>query len=184
MDSPLWKILGFFLAAVLLFLVPVMNMLERQDSAAYTVVFTETNRFVDSARDAGYITPNLYSEFVRRIHATGCTFQIRIEHVKSMISPVYRQNGQVLEFTGEYEINRISQGEDAILSVLFPDDSSLDEFGKARRYDMKAGDLLFVEVKNNGKTMSTALRDMILLSDTQVPTLFVRAGGLVRNEAY
>ena len=50
MDSPVWKILGFFLAAVLLFLVPVMNMLERQESAAYTTVFTETNRFADSAR--------------------------------------------------------------------------------------------------------------------------------------
>lgn len=140
MDSPLWKILGFFLAAVLLFLVPVMNMLERQDDAAYTVVFTETNRFVDSARDAGYITPNMYNEFVRRLNATGCTFDIRMEHVQSLINPVYRQNGTVLEFTGEYEINRISRGEDAILSVLFPDEPGPDVFDKARRYDMKAGD--------------------------------------------
>jgi len=184
MDSPIWKILGFFLAAVLLFLVPVMNMLERQESAAYTVVLTETNRFVDAARDAGYITPNMYSEFVGRLGATGCTFDIRIEHVKSTIYPVYRQNGQVLEFTGEYEISRIVQDHDAILSVLFPDDPSLGVFDRERRYDMKAGDLLFVEVRNRGKTMVTALRDMILLSDTRHPTLFVRAGGLVRNEAY
>jgi len=56
-------------------------------------------------------------------------------------------------------------------------------FDKARRYDMKAGDLLFVEVRNRGKTMATALRDMLLLSDTRTPTIFVRAGGLVRNEA-
>lgn len=184
MDSPLWKILGFFLAAVLLFLVPMMNMLERQDDAAYTVVFTEANRFADSARDAGYITPNMYSEFVNRLNATGCSFEIRIEHVKTTISPVYRQNGPVLEFTGEYEINRIAQDGEAVLSVLFPKDSSLDVFDKARRYDMKAGDLLFVEVRNSGKTMAAALRDMILLTNTQTPTLFVRAGGLVRNEAY
>ncbi|NLW02957.1 MAG: hypothetical protein GX027_06790 [Clostridiaceae bacterium] len=184
MDSPVWKILGFFLAAVLLFLVPVMNMLERQESAAYTTVFTETNRFADSARDTGYITPNMYSEFIRRLNATGCTFDIRIEHAKSTISPVYRQNGQVLEFTGEYEISRVVQDHDAVLSVLFPDDPTLGAFDRARRYDMKAGDLLFVEVKNSGKTMITALRDMILLSDTRHPTLFVRAGGLVRNEAY
>ena len=87
-----------------------------------------------------------------------------------MISPVYEQNGQVLEFTGEYEINRIAQGEDAILSVLFPDDPSLDAFDKARRYDMKAGDLLFVEVKNR-ENHGQALRDMILLSDTQYPSV-------------
>lgn len=184
MDSPVWKILGFFLAAVLLFLVPVMNMLERQESAAYTVVLAETNRFADSARDAGYITPNMYSEFVRRLNATGCIFEIRIEHVKSTISPVYRQNGSVLEFTGEYEISRIVQDQDAIMSVLFPDIPGPDVFDRARRYEMKAGDLLFVEVKNIGKTMVTALRDMILFSVTQYPTLFVRVGGLVRNEAY
>ena len=126
----------------------------------------------------------MYSEFIRRLNATGCTFDIRIEHAKSTISPVYRQNGQVLEFTGEYEISRVVQDHDAVLSVLFPDDPTLGAFDRARRYDMKAGDLLFVEVKNSGKTMITALRDMILLSDTRHPTLFVRAGGLVRNEAY
>jgi len=184
MDGPLWKVLGFFLAAVLLFLVPVLYMLERQDSIAYTVVFTETNRFADAARDTGYITPEMYNDFVRRLNATGCTFEIHIQHLRTMVIPVYREKGQTSEFTGEYEVVRISQGEDAILSVLFPDDSSADEHDKSRRYEMKAGDLLFVEVRNKGKTMATALRDMMLFTDTKTPTLFVRAGGLVRNEAY
>lgn len=184
MDSPLWKLLGFFLAAVLLFLVPVMSILERQDDVAFTAVFTEVNRFADSARDTGYITPNMYTEFVNRLNATGNTFEVSLRHVKSVINPVYRQNGANLEFTGEYEINRLSVSETEILSTLFPDNSSLDVFDKARRYDMKEGDLLFAEVKNKGKTMATALRDMMLFSDTQTPTLFVRSGGLVRNEAY
>ena len=100
MDSPLWKILGFFLAAVLLFLVPVMNMLERQDSAAYTVVFTETIRFVDSARDTGYITPNMYNEFVNRIHTTGCTFEIRIEHQKAPSARYTGRTGRFLSSRG------------------------------------------------------------------------------------
>jgi len=184
MDGPLWKIAGFFLAAVLMFLVPVMYMLERQDSATYTVVFSETNRFVDAARDTGYITPNMYSEFIRRISATGCTFEIRMEHVRSTIVPVYRYSGAEHEFTGEYEVVRISEGDDAILSVLFPDDPSIDEFHRSRRYEMKAGDMFFVEVKNSGKTMATALKDLMLFADTRTPTIFVRAGGLVRNEAY
>lgn len=184
MDSPLWKILGFLLAAVLLFLVPVMSILERQDDVAFTVVFTETNRFADSARDTGYITPTMYTDFTNRLNATGNTFDVSLRHVKSVINPVYRQNGLNLEFTGEYEINRISVSETDILSTLFPTNGSSDVFDKARRYDMKAGDLLFVEVKNRGKTMATALRDMMLFSDAQTPTLLVRAGGLVRNEAY
>lgn len=184
MDNPLWKITGFLLAAVLLLMVPLMNTLERQDNIAYTVVFSETNRFVDAARDTGYITPAMYQEFTGSLGATGNTYAIAIRHVRSEINPVYRQNGAVLEFTGEYTISRITVGERNILSVLFPTNTSLGVHDRARRYDMKAGDLLFIEVRNQGKTMAVAIRDMVLFQDTRSPSLFVRAGGMVRNEAY
>jgi hypothetical protein len=184
MDSPLWKLLGFLIAAALLFLAPAMSILERQDDVAFTVILTETNRFADSVRDTGYITPNMYSDFINRINATGNTFDISIRHIKSTINPVYRQNGPDLEFTGEYEVVRISVSETEIMAKLFPADGSIGVFDKARRYEMKQGDLIFVEVKNRGKTMATAIRDMMLLTDTDTPALFVRSGGMVRNEAY
>lgn len=183
MDNAIWKILAFFLAAVLLFLVPLINLLERQDDAAFTVVFSETNRFVDSARDTGYITPDMYTEFLNRIQATGNTYSVSLKHIKSTVNPVYRQNGAALDFTGEYEINRVAVSEGDIFAILFPG-GAVSALDKSRRYEMRAGDLLFVEVKNRGKTMATAIRDMLLMNDTTAPGIFVRAGGMVRNEAY
>lgn len=184
MENTLWKILAFFLCAILLFLAPLMNILERQDDIAYNVVLTECNRFVDSCRDLGYITPDMYTELTERLRSTGNIYDIRLTHISRTVNPVYKESGGSLVFTGEYEVNHIAYGESQILSVLFPEDSTLPSYHKDRYYQMSMGDLLFIEVKNRGKTMAQALRDMILFTDTRTPGIFVRAGGMVRNEAY
>lgn len=183
MENSLWKILAFILCALLLFLAPLMSLLERQDDIAYTVVFTECNRFVDACRDTGYITPNMYTEFVDRLASTGNIYDIRVIHTKRLINPIYRQEGGSLTFTGEYAVIQEGVSQAEILEVLFPGVSALSPHDRARRYTMGLGDLLFVEVKNTGKTMAAALRDMVLFSDTQAPSIYVRAGGMVRNEA-
>ena len=89
-----------------------------------------------------------------------------------------------MNFTGEYEITHINYGEHVILNILYPGNSTLSENDKSRRYDMSMGDLFFVQVQNTGKTMATAIRDMMMFRDTDNPGIFVRSGGMVRNEAY
>lgn len=184
MGESLWKILAFILCAVLLFIVPLTTILDRQDDIAYNVVLTECNRFVDTCRDTGFITPTLYSEFIRRINSTGNTYIVKISHIKRIVNPVYEERNGGLVFTEEYGINHVTQPEYLIMDTLFPSNSSLSVLDKSRRYNMSMGDLLFVEVQNSGKTMSTAVRDMILFSDTKAPGIFIRSGGLVRNEAF
>lgn len=184
MEESLWKILAFILCAIMLFIVPLTTILDRQDDVAYNIVLTECNRFVDICRDTGYITPSNYSEFVGRISSTGNSYQIKLTHIKRIVNPVYKQINGDLVFTGEYDINHITQPEYLVMETLFPETSQASALDKSRRYDMAMGDLLFIEVKNKGKTMANALRDMILFSDTKAPGIFVRAGGLVRNEAF
>lgn len=183
MDRTLWKILAFLICAVLLFLVPLLNMLERQDEIAYNIVFAECNRFVDICRDTGFIAPDLYTDFINRINSTGNTYRVRLSHVKRSVIPVYRQTGGTMVFSGEYEIIHVNMGEEEILKTLFPS-STISPLDKSRRYEMSMGDLFFAEVQNKGKTMAVAIRDMMLFTDTKSPCIFVRAGGMVRNEAY
>jgi len=182
MENSWWKVFALLLCALLLFLAPLLNILERQDDIAYNVVLAECNRFVDACRDTGYITPNMYREFVDRINSTGNTYEIRLIHIDRAVVPVYIQTGGELTFTGEYEVTHITIDENVILDTLFPEGNASDD--ETNRYELKMGDFLFVEVKNRGKTMTTAIRDMILFSDTRTPSIFVRAGGMVRNEAY
>lgn len=184
MENALWKVLAFILCAVLLFLVPLTAIMDRQDDIAYSVVLTECNRFVDTCRDTGYITPSLYSELVKRLNSTGNIYTINLSHIKRIVNPIYEESSGILVFTGEYDINHVTESEYKIMDTLFPDNSTVSDLDKARRYNMKMGDLFFVEVQNNGKTMATAIRDMLMFSDTKSPGIFVRAGGMVRNEAY
>mgnify|MGYP000866053438 FL=1 len=184
MDKAFWNVLAFLLCAVLMFLFPLMTILDRQDDIAYNIVLAECNRFVDACRDTGYITPDMYLEFTNRISSTGNTYMIRLSHIKRSVTPVYKQIDGNLSFTGEYEITHVKYGEHDILDVLYPDNSALPAHDKSRRYDMSMGDLFFVEVQNKGKTMATAIKDMILFRDTDYPAIFVRTGGMVRNEAY
>lgn len=184
MENTLWKILAFIICALLLFLAPLMSFLERQDDITYSVVFAECSRFVDACRDTGYITPNMYNEFISRLSSTGNTYDIKLSHIMRSVNPVYKENGANLTFTGEYDIIHKAASERRILEALFPNGSNVSALDKSRFYKMRMGDLLFVEVKNKGKTMATAIRDMVLFSDTKSPGIFVRTGGMVRNEAY
>ena len=184
MENAWWKVFALILCALLLFLAPLLNILERQDDIAYNVVFAECNRFVDACRDTGYITSNMYREFCERINSTCNIYDIKLSHINRTVIPVYSQTEGTLTFTGEYEISHILMEETEILDTLFPDENVTLNNSTFNRYELKMGDLFFIEVKNKGKTMATAIRDMLLFSDTQTPSIYVRAGGMVRNEAY
>ncbi len=182
MDDALWKLAGFLLAAVLLFLVPTMALLERQDDVTRALVQAEANRFVDTARDMGAISPRLYARFADRLAMTGLRYDIRIRHEKRAWTPEYVEGAGGLSFTGEYGQSRVTEGEQNVLATLFPQGSAaIDD--PSRQYGMHAGDLLFVEVESRGDTMAGALRKMIFSRKSAGMGILARAGGMVRNEA-
>ncbi len=182
MDDAIWKLLGFILSAVLLFAIPTMALLERQDDVTQSMVQAEANRFVDTARDMGYISPQLYTRFSERLQATGLHYNIRIRHEKRTWIPVYDSVGTGLVFTGNYDQSRVVAGEADVLATLFPtggippDEASL-------HYNMHAGDLLFVEVRSRGETMADAMRRWLWFGQGAASGIWGRAGGMVRNEA-
>jgi hypothetical protein len=182
MDNALWKLTGFILAAVLMLWIPLVSMLERQDDIALSIVESEVTRFVDTARDMGKITPRLYNDFLARLEATGSRYDVRIRHQRSEIIPVYDTASGSLGFTGAWSDSRVTEGESLILSILYPDDRSIKLDDARRVYRMRSGDLLFLEVSNKGHTMAATL-SMLFFKAADVPDIFVRAGGMVRNEA-
>jgi len=182
MDDALWKLVGFLLSAVLLFAIPTMAILERQDDVTRALVQTEVNRFVDTSRDMGYISPQVYSRFTDRLEATGLHYTIKLRHEKKTWVPVYESVGTSLVFQGEYRQSRVVEGESVVLSVLYPDDST-SVYDKQRQYAMHEGDLLFVEVQNTGETMSGSLRKLLYFGNGTSSGILARAGGMVRNEA-
>ncbi len=182
MEDALWKLAGFLLAAVLLVAVPTMSLLERQDDVTRSLVQAEANRFADTARDMGAISPALYERLQDRLQATGLLYDIRIRHESHAWMPVFASTRTGLADTGTFGMSAVTEGEARILSTLYPEAASpVDE--ATRLYRMHAGDLLFVEIASRGETLAGAWRRMFLPGGGRGVAILARAGGMVRNEA-
>ena len=158
MDDSLIVIFSMILAVILLFIFPIMDTWERQDDISYMSVYSSVVEFVDSARNLGYITPTMYTKFIDNINATGNRYDITVEHRKR----IYEINAYKNVYTNKIEKVLYDSGE---------------------KYNLTAGDYLYVSVKNTNKTQSTLLKEVLYASQQEVFKVGVPYGGMVRNSA-
>lgn len=79
MGDSLVTIIAIFLAAVLMFVFPLMTISERTDDVSQLSVKTATTEFVDSVRTTGKLTLDDYDRFVQQITSTGNSFEVEME---------------------------------------------------------------------------------------------------------
>ena len=79
MSDTLITIIAIALAAVLMFVFPLMTMSDRTDDVAQLTVETVTTEFVDTARSIGKITKANYDKFIETITSTGNTYNVDME---------------------------------------------------------------------------------------------------------
>lgn len=99
MESSLQKIIAAIVGVMILFIVPVYIAFEKVDDISYSLVLKFTQAFVDNVREKGYISPDMYSDFVSNIYSTNNSYDIQIEHVKKRYDPaiyIYDTNGEIL----------------------------------------------------------------------------------------
>jgi hypothetical protein len=174
------KIVAIFLAALLLFVVPIKNEFERIDNTSRIYVLNETAKFVDSVRNLGYITPFMYQDYIGRLEATNNIYEVRLEHSIKTFDPVYSDPLDEDTFEGDYLVGFSSYYNNDILPVLFPNFSVDDS---DRIYKLSRGDYFTVTVFNKNKTMATKLQEMLYNGDVPVTKIYVRYGGMVKDEA-
>ena len=149
MSDTLITIVAILLAAILMFVFPLMSVAERSDDMSSLSVQTATTEFVDNSRVVGKITMANYQKLVSTISATGNTFDIEME-VKILDENVGKKSAWT---TGTVRGENIyySVYTAQILEVL------MDENGTSS-YNMSEGDILSVSVKNTNKTMAQTIR--------------------------
>ena len=69
-----------YLGGLLMFVFPLMSVAERSDDMSQLAVQTAVTEFVDNARSVGKITADNYNKLVSKLHATGNTYDVQIEH--------------------------------------------------------------------------------------------------------
>ena len=79
MGDTLITVIAIALAAVLMFVFPLMTMSDRTDDVSQLAVETATTDFVDDVRTTGKLSMDKYSKFLQNITSTGNTYDVEMQ---------------------------------------------------------------------------------------------------------
>jgi len=81
MSDSAMTVIAIFLAAILMFVFPLMSVSERNDDISQMAVQTSTTEFVDQARTKGLLTLDNYDAFVAQLKAMNIDRVIEINQI-------------------------------------------------------------------------------------------------------
>jgi len=170
MSDTLMTILGIFLAVLLMFLFPLMEIGGKNDEISQTVVQVVVSDFVNKVATQGKITEFDYDELVQKLHATGNSYDIQIE------AKILDDNPRRSTTTGDSNL----LGEYKYYSVYT--NTILEELENEQEYLLKNDDYIVVTVKNTNITMGTQLKNFLYnLIGKDTYTIGTSASALVLN---
>lgn len=158
MDS-FGKIIEIMVAIALLFLLPIYYLSLQQDAVCQSQIRTMTAYFVDSIRNQGYMTENMYQFFLRELDSTGQVYHVELSYYKKV--EVQNEEG---EYETCYELNHTKE----LLSE--------------EKIEFKKGDFFKAEVFNVSRPLSAKITDIVLGVDISNKQIYTVYGGAIRDE--
>ena len=167
MGDSLSIIFATIVAAIIMFLFPMIDTWERQDDLSYMAAYTAVVDTVDAVRNTGRLTDDMYNDLLSVITTTGNRFDIQMEHREYVVVP----NG-----AGNYEMVYVTHYTDEILSHL-------ESASKNNEYiEFNKGDFFYISIKNTNKTQATMLKQTLYGAKMETFKIGVPYGGQIRNE--
>ena len=151
MSDTLITIIAIFLAAILMFIFPLMSVSERNDDIAQSVVQTATSEFVDKIAISGVIRPSDLEAYQDKIATTGNTYDLEIEIQKLDENPGKKSSITSPDLVGENV--RYSIYTSDVLNAMYPPTST-----ESKNYPLNKGDNVIITVKNTNTTIAQILR--------------------------
>lgn len=147
MSDTFITVIAIGLAAVLMFVFPLMTIADRTDDVAQLTVETATTEFVDKIRSTGKITQDDMDKYIETITSTGNTYNCEME-VKVKDTNLGKKTTQAVS-------DRI--GENVYYSVF---DSQIEkELEDSGVYYLKEGDIVSAKVMNTNQTIAQQLKN-------------------------
>lgn len=148
MEETTVSIIGIIIASVLMFIVPLVTIADRNDDIAQLTVQTLTAEFVDEIIKLGKITGEDYGEFLTRLSSSGNTYDVEIE-----IKILDENPAKV-----ETDRNNEASGQSLYYSIYTSQIEN--ELEVNEEILLKEGDVISVVAKNNSKTLSQSLKSV------------------------
>ena len=169
MNDTLITIVGIFLAAILMFVFPLMTIADRNDDVAKQAVSQKTIEFVDKSRNVGAITQADLQEYKEKIGALGHTFKTDME-----VKRIDENVGKKTSWTTSQVV-----GENTYYSV-YTEAIEAQVNGPSGKFTLKEGDIFSVSVKNTNKTLSQTIRSVFYsISGSDIYSIAAQHSGVV-----
>ena len=165
MGDSLSVIFATIVAAIIMFLFPMLDTWERQDDLSYIAAYTVVVNTVDSVRNTGRLTDDMYNSLITTLDATGNRFDVQLEH---------RAAEYVNAGPDTYEVVYLNYYNKDILEKLNGSEHEYTDFRK--------GDYFYISVKNRNKTQATVLKQNLYGVVMETFKIGVPYGGQIRNE--
>ena len=169
MSDTFITMIAIFLAAILMFIFPLMTLADRNDDITQLSVQTATTEFVDEIRRTGKLTEDEYNSFAEVIAATGNAYDIEIQFQILDENPAKKTSSTS---------NVVIIGENVYYSVYT---TQIEEkISRDSEYLLKEGDIVSVNVKNRGATLAQTLRNVYYkVSGNNTYTIAASSSGTV-----
>lgn len=151
MSDTLITIIAIFLAAILMFIFPLMSVSERNDDIAQTAVQTATSELSEKIATKGKITAADYEEFLAKIGTTGNTYEVEIEVQKLDENLGKKSSQSAANLIGENSRYKVFTSD--ILNYIYPEGETM-----TYEYLLNKGDNVIITVKNTNSTLAQTLR--------------------------
>ena len=146
-------VVAIFLAAILMFVFPLMSISERNDDISLLSVQTATVEFVDNIRSTGKITLDNYDKYIQTLSATGNSYDIEMS-VKVLDENPGKKGA-------ETSVTKI--GENIYYTIYTSQIEQELGIGKDSPTSttklLKEGDIVSVSVKNTNITIAQMLKN-------------------------
>ena len=168
MSDTFITIIAIGIAAILMFVFPLMTLADRNDDITSLTVQTTTTEFVDEIRKTGKLTLDDYTSFNSALAATGNAYEVEIQFQILDENPAKKNaqsSGTVI-------------GENVYYSVYT---TQIEErLETNNQYILKEGDIVSVSVKNRSHTLAQTLRNVYYrVSGNDTYTIAASSAGTV-----
>ena len=166
MGDSAMAVVAIFLAAILMFVFPLMTMADKKDDVSTLTIQTATNSFTDDIRTTGLLTQDKYDVFVQTLASTGNTYKVEM----------------TIQILDENPAKKVTSARAVIGDNVYYTTytTQILETLKTGNLALKEGDIVSVSVENTNVTIGQQLRNfMYKVTGNNSSTIVASASGIV-----
>ncbi len=101
MEDVVQRVFSILLSVIIFFLLPLYIAFEKKDDISYSFALKISTNFVDNVLEKGYLTMDMYNDFVTELSTTGNVYDISMQYLAKQYNPVIQIIGKTSDSDGK-----------------------------------------------------------------------------------